>query len=203
MRKGFAQILMLGLVVAVLVLGGAYYLKKIQKPQPASSSYFPTPSIKPSTSPSSKPESATSADTSKWKTYTNTEYGFSLKYPNGWTTREDLSYVKSDYIIWFNAPDKPNGAMLVSVYDNKDGKYSIDTIHSDNSDKNISNHRIPITIDGIEGKRDREVPGLCGYDSVFVNKNAKIYEISLFCGDTNNKYLSIFDQSLSTFKFTN
>lgn len=61
--KGFVGILVLILVI-IAAIGGAYYLKS-------------HPYISPKAVTSSSP----AADTSIWKIYTNTKYGFSLKYP--------------------------------------------------------------------------------------------------------------------------
>ncbi len=47
MRKGFAQILILGLVVAIFALGGAFYIKQFQKPHTQIPTFIPEPSINP------------------------------------------------------------------------------------------------------------------------------------------------------------
>lgn len=80
MKKGFAQILILGLVAAILVLGGAFYLNQIQKPPGVSN--LKTTSNKTAQKQSSS--SAQNVDTANWKTYTNLSPAFSFKYPQTW-----------------------------------------------------------------------------------------------------------------------
>lgn len=88
MRKGFAQILILGLAVAVLVLMGAFYLGQMQKPQ---STFVDIP--KPSLNPLVNPASSSSADIANWKTYTGKN--FSFKYPGNWLTDNNQIYDSS------------------------------------------------------------------------------------------------------------
>lgn len=51
-------------------------------------------------SPSSSPSVSTTADpTANWKTYTNTKYGFSFKYPKDWVIEEE-PVKKQGILIW-------------------------------------------------------------------------------------------------------
>ena len=76
-QKGFAPIIII--VLVAIVASGVYFLgtKNILK-LPTS---FSLPTISPSPTPTPDP-------TANWKTYTNYEYGYSVKYPSDWKVIE-------------------------------------------------------------------------------------------------------------------
>lgn len=83
-QKGSALIfLLVGILVAVGIAGGAFYLGRSTTPQPSpipavtSQTLQPTPSLTPI--PTS--ESTSSTETANWKTYEDRESGISFKYP--------------------------------------------------------------------------------------------------------------------------
>jgi hypothetical protein len=80
-QKGFAPILVILLVL--IAIGGAYYLgtkKGNILPVSTQTPVSVATNISTQASPTAKP----SADpTASWKTYTNAEFGFSVKYPPG------------------------------------------------------------------------------------------------------------------------
>jgi len=86
--------------------------------------YFLFPTIKGVVSVSPTPTPEDSIDTSDWKTYTNEEYGFSIRYPEWMTIQHEASKnldgsillllleVKS---VWENTPTFIEGAMSISI----------------------------------------------------------------------------------------
>lgn len=97
-NKGFAPVIVLLIVLGVLAVGGgAYFVGKSSAPKSDvsdNSNYFPTteqnytPPVTSNTNsnttlPVNTPtnNSTPQTDTSNWKTYTNSQYGFSFKYP--------------------------------------------------------------------------------------------------------------------------
>ncbi|HCH59374.1 MAG TPA: hypothetical protein DEV73_02020 [Candidatus Zambryskibacteria bacterium] len=78
-KKGFIVPVLLA-VIAVLAIGGGVYIynkEKAEAPATVDTSTQQTNTETPSVN--------TQADTSNWKTYTNTQYGFEFKYPaNGY-----------------------------------------------------------------------------------------------------------------------
>lgn len=76
MQRGFFEILVLALVIIAAVAGGAYYFGTQKGSIPFVSKSSPTPS------PSADP-------TSNWKTYTNTKFNYSLKYPTDWVVAKE------------------------------------------------------------------------------------------------------------------
>ncbi len=85
-QKGFSLLfIILGIILVIGIAGGAYYLGKTQitKPQPPNPVVLAqTPQPTPA---SSVVPSSTSDETANWKTYTNTKYGYIIKYPDNWT----------------------------------------------------------------------------------------------------------------------
>jgi len=112
-----------------------------------------TPAVENSASPSATPSAEgtnsdgvgggetntnTSVDTSDWLTYENTDYGFQFQYPQGYTivkdSRDIIHLKKSDinildvYITNYNeAPEKPENALIPSIYDLEESKKSIES----------------------------------------------------------------------------
>ena len=64
-KRGFIPIVLLIIIVASAIGGGSYYY----------SQKAPSEEVETNTQ-------ATTTQTTEWKTYTNSQYGFSLKYPN-------------------------------------------------------------------------------------------------------------------------
>lgn len=140
-------------------------------------------------------------DTANWKTYTNSEYGFGLQYPDGWALRDGSSNK-----IWvfqsatfdknisggFDLP--PSGNMVVRVF-----KDVPTTCTSDDYQK--------ISYSGIV---DYDVPGNYPPDphaetlrKVICKDKFKII-LELWADDHNlNDHKALLDRVLSTFKFTN
>lgn len=91
-QKGISLIIAIILLAAILIGGGAYFFK--QQAKPASKS--------------------TVVDaTANWKTYTNTQYGFEIKYPQGWAEVKpnDPTYG----VILRNSDEKSNSDYWLSI----------------------------------------------------------------------------------------
>lgn len=123
--KGFSAIILIA-ILAVLALGGGYWVWKDQAVAPA-----PAPADTNIEPPSSSDNSFTTApvptpdiDTSDWKTYRNEEYGFEFKYPNNWylipaeIPNALIVRLSSLTPLQFNdGTDKPRDLFRVSVID--------------------------------------------------------------------------------------
>lgn len=78
-QKGFAPILIaLGIILILGIVGGTYYLGTLKNQQAVSFGNKPQSQNPGVTSQTPQP---TPNETANWKTYTDTKYGFSLKYP--------------------------------------------------------------------------------------------------------------------------
>ncbi|RJQ25953.1 hypothetical protein C4577_04370, partial [Candidatus Parcubacteria bacterium] len=148
-----------------------------------------------------------SFDTSNWKTYINTQYGFSFKYP-------------ANYFIYES--NDPNGNIdttTISNYDHSD--FSSGRKNSEDKDvflmyvthpwqKDVSLEKIKkyygnyliqdYKVDGITGFRAtrNEKVGINNFTVVII-KNNKEYYFTL--GAIDSRYADVFNQILSTFKF--
>lgn len=91
-QKGLAPIIIILIVVAILA-GGILawqcgWISKTPTPTPTST---PTPTPTPTSTPD---------ETADWKTYTNEEYGFEVKYPDSWIIDEKTyNTVKPLYVL--------------------------------------------------------------------------------------------------------
>lgn len=97
MQKGTALPL---IVVTIALIGGIAYFFTGIFPNSAKTS--------PLTSPTPTPDQYQG-----WKTYTNNTYGFSLRYPNDWQTKEYKDYSTDFYDIDPNAKEATPGAAIV------------------------------------------------------------------------------------------
>ena len=91
MQKGVGVIYILVGVLILAAIGGAYYLGKSSTPKPSTPVVSQTPKPTPSSTLDTNPAPTGAGETvytesdrsANWKTYTNTKYGFSFKYPIG------------------------------------------------------------------------------------------------------------------------
>lgn len=147
----------------------------------------------PTTSDSSKPSSQDSEPTAEnstkdWKTYTNTELGFSFKYPRDWALGENESTVLS--------LSSPNGNVL-SFYKNFQGGREEPVRFEEKYFKTLDGGEAYTTIYyGLNGD-DKSVV----VDGTFYPKLAEITFIYGFDLSTSANGLEILSLILSTFKF--
>ena len=79
-QKGFANIILIVVIVAIVAVGGYFIFSKKSGPI----TQQPTPTHTETTVPTKTPVSPTPTpkdETANWKTYTNAQYGFEFKYP--------------------------------------------------------------------------------------------------------------------------
>lgn len=119
-KTGFAA---LPLVVIVLVLlgGGAYFWSQnsatfnvAQKPAitPSAPPGFTPPTTPPPSAPI--PPVANPDPMANWKTYTDKDYGFEIKYPSDWHTQ----LVQSDILFVPPEGNTPNRGATIQVVEN-------------------------------------------------------------------------------------
>ncbi|MCL5794834.1 MAG: hypothetical protein M1338_00530 [Patescibacteria group bacterium] len=80
-QNGMGAIAVILVVIIALLLGalGGYYYFKNKDGKSTNSTVTTTPTTTSSTS---------SSETASWKTYTNSTYGYAIKYPSDWAYRE-------------------------------------------------------------------------------------------------------------------
>ncbi len=165
------------------------------------------------------PEEEIKDETADWKTYSNEEYRFEIKYPQQLFTKERFSvtqFGEKDYILLKEimiddeeGNDNDNQIFNIRVYNNLSNLRLSEWLNNNrNSDERgcgilSLNTATSVTINGKDGLRG-DVSCCCGtfLNSVFLLKGNKIYSIGLsgtFISD--EYYKGIFDKVLSTFRF--
>ena len=134
-------------------------------------------------------------DTSNWQTYRNEEFGFEVKYPEEWKTEEGLPQKN----MYFNPPTSGDYAgNFISFYIalNIDNISLEDYIKGHVSSKGVTSN---VQIAGIQGVRRVFYDDWSDTHSAIVLfiKDSKIFIFNA------TKEASIFDQIISSFKFTN
>lgn len=174
-------------LVAVLFVSVLYllYLNFAKKPEVA---YVPKTGkiILPTTVPT------TTDPTANWKTYTNTKYSFSFKYPQDYF--KYVNEYQAGNSIYF-APTEGKGVEMGTPMALTPGDvwFTVDISLAKSGQK--STPKELISLDGPQPVSD--------FQSVIVeNGNAIKIVLSSFSKDTLNKFESTFNQILSTFKFT-
>ncbi len=155
------------------------------------------------------PTADLSAGQAGWKTYTNTKYGFSFKYPNdSWTLSESKQpYGSASYdSVGFTkkvTPTTPSGTNVVS-------KFIITMFPRNESESALSAYQQAVAIDlstttkstikiaGIEGTKVTGIPAFVSYNGSFIAKGSFAFEIDQGNGLSDEQYTQI----LSTFTFT-
>lgn len=151
-------------------------------------------------------------NTSNWKTYTNTEYGFSFKYPNDWLLENSTEFIE------IKSPDFQQNEKNFLEQEAKQGAFI--SIHPTALDQlpNITEGQLLKGNDTTEDRTASNVKQLfvggrpaIKYDfkaqsgflgsTALVESESKMYNLRIVYKSVF--YKDIFDQILSTFKFTN
>lgn len=176
------------IIVAVLLSSGGTYLvltqQKIEQPQPS-------PSL------TASPVPTDAGETANWKTYTNTDYGYSVKYPPVWSNITCGSAVLFDKEPFFSCATDVSGIFSISVR-NKTSETPL--INTGKEFKVISANLV--NIGGKQGERmvTEKVEPAPGADKIIiaaVEYKGKVYTLNL--QDINEQV--VFDQILQTIKF--
>ena len=134
--------------------------------------------------------------TANWKTYANNVFGYSIKYPDSWAVSENIN----GPILRIDDSKNQGAGVYFTIIDDPENISIENKIHS--PVETIKLTYSDVTINGIAAKR-ANLPNQQGCtpgdDSVFIKKGTVIYEIQNRCGFVA---AAIFNQILSTFKFT-
>lgn len=203
-QKGFIPILILILII-VAALGG--YL--VYQNQSSAKPFRPLPTAAPDIKSSPTPD-----ETANWKTYTNQKFLFSLSYPeNIFKFFERQIENETDLFLRLsNLNDERESEIRMYVQVSQNNNTMEDYL---NKELNKSSDKQAFTINGISGfsyyhnpvgsSGLPEVPTVFSYNFFIKNKN-NLYQISLTT-EKGEEYLkekkALFNQILSTFKFTN
>lgn len=208
-KKGFPKwILIVLIVIFVLAVGaGAYFLGQQSVKNSPGKTQFMTQKSSPI------PDA-----TANWKTYTNSDFGFNLKYPTDWKVTTAFNPTQSPNLK-LNLGLTPESSqqnstvtpIYVSQYDNPDNLSISDWQTQYNKGKQLANNFYSptdqeTTVAGAKAyinPKGNCQPYACYQIIIMVKNNVFIFHnVNLPNEDYSNNQ-KIFDQILSTLKFTN
>ncbi len=217
-HKVFAAVGLILIGVIIAVAGIWYYVEnQTRTNNTADTAVDETTTTKVSTS-STKAETKTEEKTDKtadWKTYTNSTYGFSIKYPTDWSYNDADSYAKQSCEP---GPDIPQGLILfgsknlncvgvahMSLWDEKVEFVVYSTTKFDPLKAISGEQYSDIVVDGQPAVKNfktatSEGPR-CDCTRIYVNNGAKGFMIEFVNKDLQGNHDSTYDTMLSTFKF--
>jgi len=209
-RKPYLLIIVISLIVILLIAFGASVGMQIGKKRVV----VEAPPVIPTSIPTQIPEITNipaSPDTSQggptpdatanWKSYTNTFFNYSYKYPNDWDaiTAESSELRNLGWSFFGPDPNSNGGLGGVEIF-----PYSktIDEYLNENEQhaevKYLS--KSGLTINGIKGVMVQyEGFPVSGYGFLFKKSG---YVVNIQVGSRETKDVEVFNQILSTFKFT-
>ena len=204
-----------GVVTATVIGGGGWYymdrsatkeknelqsqisdLQKQVKDLAAKESATPSSTITPS---------ATTDETASWKTYTNSTYGFTFKYPANLSKSDASSYTSNDGAYVFDSSNPDTHIFSVEAeqsslsLDAYVAKAEADAVFSDKNALTIAGQS---AYEGIDS-------GLINWYGVLVKKGNYIYHVALDASSPNtlakakSSLTATQKTILSTFQFTN
>lgn len=198
-RKSKKFIVILCIIVALFSFGiGGYFLGANKNQTESQSQQVNVSPTATQPSPTNTPNSVENSATASWKTYTSEKNKFSIRYPSSWTEKGPVA----DYdntIVYLNASETfGEGPEPIWYYV---------WIYSDNKLPNAKLTKE--VIGGYTAYKTDELPSQSGTLSVFITKDEKIYiSISITPYDvkqpfpSQDKYVDVFNQMLSTFRLT-
>jgi hypothetical protein len=148
---------------------------------------------------------------SSWKTYTNTKFGYSIKYPDKW------EFIIDERSIWISPYPKDNdpssyyGGISISVVDNPENLSITDFNKERQRGRGIKTGLLEesdykqIKVNDLDGLiiSGSQVPQPGGGDAeIFIKKGLNIYVLTHFIGKGKTVSDEEFNKILSTFKFT-
>lgn len=198
-QKGLAPILIV-LILAVLIGG---YLVYQNQPKP-------TPSPQPTNQ-----LSPASDETANWKTYTNSKYGFSFKYPSDLVVSEPGSIRLTNEVPMSQVASDKYINILIFVH-SIDPQIDLKKWVEKDTTRNRPDGTVgSIVVGTIENYKSSSLQGFTYHGGAEVNikhvviqKKDNIIDFTLDCYQTGCSYKDnpdaerIFNQILSTFKFT-
>lgn len=168
------------------------------------------------------PNPGTSPDTSAWKTYSHSEFGFSIQYPPSWHSEECkdsgpegssfilVTFGDKDQLVICNSDAPLNGYVTIgaSNFQQDDIRMLADRsiqYLENTSVKDVSlDGTLAIRVEGTAPEPDPEFPLLPKGTKqiiIFAKKENVTYQI-LHMGTFAKDYADEFDEAIATFRFT-
>lgn len=216
-QKDWTTIILLSLlgllVLSGAIYGGYWYAKessklKVQSPKSETQEQIPTPSPAEQLTPTSSIEE----QTKDWKIYTNTEYGYLIKYLPNWKVGIEYGDPEAlilhgieflgpnSVLVWIEVWRNPSRFSLLEWFD------EVPTEHPDYKPGTFRGAPLPQELDsmvaGLPAVQvlEEKTPHSPPYLSIFLGRGDKIYRIGYIADGRLSK--DTFDLMLQTFKFT-
>lgn len=172
----------------------------------------------------------TTNPTENWRTYTNSQYGYSIKYPLNYKEDTSLQNLSVSNPLWMqntffysNNPQPGGGEQpwISVIVWNKDVNLLEDWFKKHASVESFDSEKLPsgeITLYfGVSGKEEVKLGSMNGFkftsqtmngpvERIIVDQNQYVYEVSLWTNNNlrrNPDIKKVYDQILSTFQFLN
>lgn len=195
-------------VVALLIGGGIWYW---YSKAVVGETDVKIPEKTASTSASASPTASTTDETTGWKDYSNSTYGFSVKYPKAASERESGASGNMKWMIAFVEMTAGCGSnrqclafeSTIEVYDNPNNLGSMKWIEEVEYPGQLDKLMISgITVDGTQGKRVSTTLGDEGVHEVVFQSRTKPNLMFVITFNGNSASLeNTFSQFLNSFKF--
>lgn len=207
------------LVGAIIIVIGYVVFTKFTTPQTVKEVSTPTPVATPTLEPTPQAtESGTIESIENWKTYTNTKYNYSIKYPPDWVYREFPDINTGAAFRLSSYPNDLNNEHIVINYIKRgldDVDIPFETYVKNAAVREIQSYESLATIKPIETSG-----GLVGYTTTWnvqewdkpIGKTKVSLPITYFdtkdsnggtiqITESDSQYTNIYNQILSTFEF--
>lgn len=194
MRKGFAPIIVILGIVALLALAEVLYFIRLKSGPLISKA----PASQKITKSSPSPIALPLLDTVDWKVYSNTTLGYSIKYPPNWHMR-----VISEQWVDFSSNPFPASGPLLDLFSirvnigNQNMQQTLDFLRGQSSD---TNNEEDVKISGVTARKF-----YYSWAEIYVlEKNGSLFKINVEqkVGEKTEEVTQILNTMLSTFNFT-
>ncbi|MFA6072094.1 MAG: PsbP-related protein [Janthinobacterium sp.] len=217
-----AVVIVAAVAAAISMLATSKYYEGLNSTAPIATA---TPAATPTPDATPTPTPIVDEKTTDWQTYNNIKYGFEVKYPINYSATEPNiltrwidfpAYIKAKIeplnVINFADPKKANdenSQIEITTYDNGND-YALEQWLAKYSEILPTNSHLgfrekEVIIDGVKGLKGGFGCCMAFRHSVFMKNGNKIYQIAgSFIDVKTETYTNeeMFDQMLSTFKFT-